>query len=127
MEKETEKIIYKDLSFKIIGFAMEVHRELGSGFLEKVYENAMVVLLRKNGINVKQQSPLKVMFREETIGEYFADILIEDNIIVELKACDRLLDIHKAQVVNYLKATNKKLGLLLNFGKRSFEHERLVN
>ncbi len=122
-----EKIIYKDLSYKIIGLAMEVHAELGSGFLEKVYENALVILLNKNGIDIKQQAPLEVMFRGDVVGEYFADILVEDSVIMELKACNKLLDIHRAQVVNYLKATDKKLGLLLNFGKRSFEYERLVN
>ena len=116
-----------EVTEKVIGAFYEVYNVLGVGFLEKVYQNALVVLLRKNGINVKQQSPLKEMFREETVGEYFADILVEDKIIVELKACDSLLDIHKAQVINYLKATDKKLGLLLNFGKRSFEHKRLVN
>lgn len=67
------------------------------------------------------------MFHGHVVGEYFADILVEDKIIIELKACDRLHDIHKAQVINYLKATNKRLGLLMNFGKRSFEYERLLN
>ncbi len=122
-----DKILYKDLSYKIIGLAMEVHRELGCGFLEKVYENALVYLLKEESLRVEQQSPLTVMFRDSVAGEYFADILVEEKIIIELKACEKLLDIHKAQVVNYLKATGKRLGLLMNFGKRSFEHERLIN
>ncbi len=127
MNCSDKKIIYKDLSYRIVGLAMEVHKELGCGFLEKVYENALVHLLRENGIKAQQQLPLKVVFRGISVGEYLADILVEDKIIIELKACERLMDIHKAQVVNYLKATGKKLGLLMNFGKRSFEHERLIN
>ena len=127
MDLSTDKIIYKELSYKIVGIAMDVHKELGCGFLEKVYENALAILLNKNGIDIKQQAPLKVTFRGNVVGEYFADILVEDKIIMELKACDSLLDIHRAQVINYLKATDKRLGLLINFGKRRFEYERLVN
>ncbi len=127
MNLSDDKVFYKDLSYEIIGLAMEVHRELGCGFLEKVYENALLYLLRENGIKAEQQFPLQVIFRDNIVGEYFADIVVEDKIIIELKACEKILDIHKAQVVNYLKATGKKLGLLMNFGKRSFEHERLIN
>ena len=96
MEEET--IIYKDLSYKIVGLAMEVHNELGPGFLEKGH----------------------------IIGDYFADILVEDSIIIELKAQDRIAEIHKAQTLNYLKATQYKLALLINFGKHRLEYERLV-
>ena len=127
MDLPDDKVFYKDLSYKIIGLAMEVHGELGCGFLEKVYENALVYLLKENGIKAEQQFPLKVMFRDSIAGEYFADILVEDKIIIELKACERLMDIHKAQVINYLKATGKKQGLLMNYGKRRYEHERLIS
>src|SRR5258706_13934861 len=112
-----EKILYKDLSYKVVGLAMEVHNELGPGFLEKVYENALMVLFQENGIRALQQFPITVTFHGHIVGDYFADILIEDSIIIELKAQDRITDIHKAQTLNYLKATQYKLALLINFGK----------
>ena len=121
-----EKILYKDLSYKIIGVAMQAHTELGYGFLERVYENALMVLFEENGIHAQQQIPIKVQFHGRVIGDYIADILVENSIILELKATDRIIDIHKAQTLNYLKATNFKLALLLNFGKRKLEYERLV-
>ena len=121
-----EKIIYKDLSYKIVGLAMQVHTELGHGFLEKVYENALMVLFQENGIHAQQQFPIKVQFHGRIIGDYIADILVENSIILELKAQDRMTEIHKAQTLNYLKATHFKLALLLNFGKHKLEYERLV-
>ena len=123
MDKE---IIYKDLSYEIIGVAMEVHRELGSGFLEKVYENALMVLLNERGIKAEQQKEIKVYFRGAIIGNYIADILIEDSIIVELKTVERIVDIHRAQVMNYLKATRLKLSMIINFKNKSLEYERIV-
>lgn len=121
-----EKILYKELSYKIVGLAMQVHTELGYGFLEKVYENALIILLRENGIKAEQQVPIKVHFHGQIIGEYVADILIEDSIILELKAQDKIIENHKAQTLNYLKATGLKLAILLNFGKHKLEYERLV-
>lgn len=121
-----EKIIYKDLSFKTVGLAMKVHTELGFGFLEKVYENSLIILLKENGIKAEQQVPIKVIFHGQIVGEYIADILVEDSIILELKAQDKIAEIHKAQTLNYLKATKLKLAILLNFGKNRLEHERLV-
>jgi GxxExxY protein len=121
-----EKILYRDLSYKIVGLAMKVHSELGYGFLEKIYENALMVVFEENRIKAHQQFPIKVQFHERITGDYVADILVEDSIILELRAQDRILDVHKAQKLNYLKATNFKLALLLNFGKHKLEHERLV-
>ncbi len=121
-----EKILYKDLSYKIVGLAMQVHTELGYGFLEKVYENALMILLRENGINAEQQIPIKVHFHGHIVGEYIADILVEDCIILELKAQDKIIENHKAQTLNYLKATGLKLAILINFGKHKLEYERLV-
>src|SRR3990170_5636374 len=96
-----EKIIlYEDLSYRIIGLAMEVHSKLGYGFLEKAYENALILLFRREGIQAKQQAPVKVYFDGEVVGEYFADILVEDRIILELKAMDKITDVHKAQALN---------------------------
>jgi len=121
-----EEIVYKDLSYKIVGLAMQVHNELGPGFLEKVYENALMVLLQTNGIRASQQFPIIVTFHGHIVGDYFADILVEDLIIIELKAQDRIADIHKAQTLNYLKATKFRLAYLINFGKHRLEYERLV-
>jgi GxxExxY protein len=121
-----DKIIHKELSYKIVGLAMQVHTELGFGFLEKVYENSLMILLRENGIKAEQQVPIKVYFQGQIVGEYVADILVEDSIILELKAQTHILDKHKVQTLNYLKATNLKLGILLNFGKQKLEYERLV-
>lgn len=120
------RILYKDLSYQIAGLAMQVHRELGPGFLEKVYENALMILFKENGVSAQAQFPVKVHFYGHIVGDYIADIIAENSIIVELKAQDRILHLHKAQTLNHLRATNFRLALLLNFGKTSLEHERLV-
>ena len=121
-----EKILYKDLSYQIVGLAIQVRKELGFGFLEKVYENALMVLLEENGIKAEQQVPIKVNFHGRIIGDYIADILVENQIILELKAQDKIVDVYKAQTLNYLKATGLRLAILLNFGKDRLDHERLV-
>ncbi len=121
-----EKLLYKELSYKIVGLAMQAHTELGYGFLEKVYENALMVLFQENRIRAAQQLQIKVQFHGRIIGDYVADILVENSIILELKAADRISDTHKAQTLNYLKATNYRLALLLNFGKYKLESERLI-
>ncbi len=125
MSRNNGKIVYSELSYKIIGLAMEVHRELGFGFLEKVYENAMMVILRREAINVVQQAPIMIRFLDEVVGEYFVDIL-DGKIILELKAVEKLTRVHKTQALNYLKATGMKLAIILNFGKESLEYERLA-
>ena len=122
----TNNIVHKELSYKIVGCAMEVHSKLGPGFLEKVYENALMVLFRKEGIAARQQTPIKVNFEGELVGEYYADILVDEKIILELKTTDKIVDIHRAQILHYLRATGIKLGMILNFGSKSFEYERLV-
>jgi GxxExxY protein len=120
----SEKLLHEELTYKIIGQGMQVHRTLGHGFLEKVYENSLMVLFRKSGIFAEQQVPIKVVFEGVIVGDYFADILVDRKVILELKTCDRITDIHKAQALNYLKATGIDLALILNFGARSFEHHR---
>lgn len=105
---------------------MQVHTELGYGFLEKVYENSLLILLRENRIEARAQVPIKVRFHDQIVGDYIADILVEDSIILELKAQDKLSEVHKAQTLNYLKATGLKLAILLNFGRKRLESERLV-
>ncbi len=108
----------RDITEKIIGCAFTVHRNLGAGFLEKVYENAMLIELRKLEIGAKQQVPITVSYEGQRIGEYFADLLIEEKIICELKAGVALSTEHEIQLVNYLTATGLNTGLLFNFGKR---------
>lgn len=125
--KQMSEIIYKDLSFQIVGLAMEVHRQLGYGFLEKVTENALRILFRNNGIQVKTQHPITVRFEGEVVRQYYADMLIEDKIILELKVAERISSAHKAQALNYLKGTGLKLAMILNFGPKKLESHRVVN
>ncbi len=121
-----DKILFKDLSYKIVGLAIQVYKELGYGFLEKVYENALMILLRREGIRAIQQAPIAVKFLGELAGEYFADILVEDKIILEIKTAEKIIDAHRAQALHYLKATGMQLAIILNFGKKKLEYERLV-
>lgn len=116
----------KDLSFEIIGYAMEVYNELGNGFLEKVYENALVEILKEKNISHKAQVPIKVKFRERIVGEYIADILVSDKIIIELKTVEKIAGIHEAQLLNYLKATGIKVGILINFSPNKLEFKKMV-
>ena len=126
MDSSKKKILHKDLSYKIVGLAMKVHSKLGYGFLEKVYENAMMVLFRREGILAKQQAPITVYLGKEVVGDYYADILVENKIILELKPIERITNAHRAQALNYLKATGLQLAILLNFGKERLEYERFV-
>ena len=119
-------LLYKELSYKIIGIAMEVHRELGPGFLEKVYENSMMLLLKEKGIEAKQQYPISVHFKGTKIGEYFADILVDDKVILELKTVDKITNLFRAKAIHYLKATEKKLAIIINFKSESLQYERIV-
>lgn len=107
---------HDELTRKIIECAYKVHNTLGAGFLEKVYENAMVIELQKNGLFVEQQKGIKVYYEDYIVGEYYADLFVENEIIVELKAIENLAKIHEVQTVNYLKGINKEVGLLINFG-----------
>ena len=120
------KILYWDLSYRIIGLAMEVHRELGSGFLEKVYENSMMVLFKRENLSAIKQAPIDVYFKHEIVGHYVADILVDDKIILELKSVEKINNAHRAQALNYLKATGKRLAIILNFAKEKLEFERLA-
>jgi len=115
------------VSEKIIGAAYKVSNTLGAGFLEKVYENALAHQLRKDGVKIEQQRPIKVYYDDVVVGDYFADLIAEGIVIVELKTARRIEDIHLAQTLNYLKVTRLKLGLILNFGKPRVEIKRVVN
>ena len=118
-----------DLTKMIIGCAYKVHNTLGSGFLEKVYENALRIELERLGRKVKQQEPINVSYEGQVVGEYFADLWVDDSVVIELKAVQTLVKRHEVQLVNYLAATNIDNGLLLNFGssvevKRKFREYR---
>jgi GxxExxY protein len=105
-----------ELTEKIIKIFYKVYNTLGYGFLEKIYENAMMIEFRKEGIPAVSQSPIKVLYEDEIIGEYFADVLVDRKVILEIKAAKNLVTDHEAQILNYLKATDIEVGLLLNFG-----------
>jgi GxxExxY protein len=118
MNADYQDFKYRELTERIINVFYKVYNKLGYGFLEKVYENAMMVEFKKEGVTVVSQSPIRVLYEGETIGEYYADILVEDKVIVEIKASRRLVAENEAQLLNYLKATDIEVGLLLNFGAK---------
>ena len=111
---------------KIIGAALKVSNVLGCGFLEKVYENALVIELRKQGLDVKQQCGVSVRYEQEIVGQYMADLVVENEVIVELKAVTVIDGVHRAQCINYLRASGRRLCLLLNFGRPRLEIARIV-
>lgn len=113
-----------DITHKIIGCAIEVQRELGCGFLESVYEKALTLMLRKQGLIAINQYPIRVRFRGEDVGSFVGDILVEDKVLVELKVVKALAPEHHAQVINYLHATGVGVGLLINFGNSTLEFRR---
>ena len=115
-----------DLSGRVIGCAFTVLNTLGAGFLEKVYENALVYELRAAGLTVVQKCSVRVHYKDVVVGEYFVDLLVEDVLLVELKTVKALDDLHRMQCTNYLKATDRQLCLLLNFGKSRLEIKRVV-
>jgi GxxExxY protein len=118
---------FEELSKKIIGAAIEVHRELGPGFLENIYEEALKLELSEHRLHYDSQKEIKIMYLGVEIGTHRLDLLVENKIIVELKAVKEFADIHFAQLRSYLKATGLKVGLLLNFAKPSLEIKRVVN
>ena len=109
-------MLHQELTKKIIGCAFTVHNTLGAGFLEKVYEKALMLELRLSGLVVESQVPLSVIYRDQIVGEYFADLIVEGKVICELKAVDVLKKAHEIQLVNYLVATGIDVGVLINFG-----------
>ncbi len=115
-----------ELTYAIRGAIFEVNNILGPGFLEKIYENALLIELRIRGMKAESQVPLKVSYKDNVVGEYFADILVENHVIIELKTVESFEKIHEAQVLNYLKATGLKIGLLVNFKHQKADIKRLV-
>jgi GxxExxY protein len=120
-------LLYEDLSEKIRQSAFEVHKYFGNGFLEKVYENALAFKLKQNKVKCEQQVPVNVYLENDImVGEYFADLLVEDKIVIELKAVESVDKIHYAQLKNYLKATKYRLGILINFGRPVLLFKRVI-
>lgn len=119
-------LIEGELTDKILAAAFKVHNTLGCGFLERVYESALQVELTKAGLAAERQKPLKVTYEGIIVGDYQADLIIEGRVVVECKAVSRLEPIHEAQLLNYLRATRIKVGMLLNFGRTKVEFKRLV-
>ena len=117
---------HKTITEKIIGAAFEIHKELGYGFLEKVYQKAMQVELKYLGLKTELETPIKVRFKGHIIGDYFADLLVEEKVVVELKVAENYNSKDEAQLINELKATGIRVGLLINFGKERVEFKRLV-
>lgn len=127
MEKQQTRVELNLLARKIVGCAFEVGKHLKYGYLEKVYENAMVYELKKIGLRVHQQYPIKVNYKEIVAGDYIVDLLTEEKVPVELKTAKNIDDAHIVQCLNYLTAADLRLGLLLNFGEKKIEFKRLVN
>ena len=115
-----------DITYKINGAIFEVNKILGPGFLEKVYENALLFELKNRGLEADKQVPIKVTYKDKLVGEYFADILVENQVIIELKIVEKLDNNHEAQLLNYLKATGIKVGILVNFKQTRAEIKRMV-
>jgi len=118
---------YDEITEKILGAAFDVSNELGCGFLESVYEKSLLVALKDLGLTTEAQKPVKVSFRSHVVGDFVADIVVENKVLLELKAVKTLAPEHIAQVLNYLKATGLEVGLLINFGNSRLEYRRFNN
>jgi len=125
-QKKAKIMQHKEMTEKIIGCAYRVYNKMGFGFLESVYENCLMIELGKVDLKADQQKEIKVYYESEEVGVFTADIIVENTVIVELKSIKRLIQAHEVQLVNYLVATNKPVGLLLNLGERKVEVKRKV-
>lgn len=123
--KEEKELPHSELTHAILGCCFEVMRELGPGFKEKVYKNALCIAMRQKGLQVEVEKSYEVMFRGKIVGQYYADLVVNQTVIVELKCCDKLISEHQAQVFNYFKVSNLPIGLLVNFQYRRLEWKRL--
>lgn len=127
MSADQERLLEAELSDQVIGAFFDVYNALGTGFLESVYEAALLIELRGRGLDVEQQRPLQVRYRNAIIGEFRVDLLAEGRLILEIKAVSQLAPSHEAQLVNYLKASGVPLGLLLNFGPKPQFKRKIVS
>ena len=120
-------LLEKDLTYRIRGAVYEVYEQLGHGYLEKVYERALIAELRQRGLRARPQVPFVIRYKDKVVGEYYVDVLVEDRIIVELKAQSRLGNADQAQLLNYLKAAGLRVGMLVNFSHPKAQIRRLVS
>lgn len=120
------ELVHGDATYAIIGAAMEVHRELGPGFLETIYQRGMEAELRRRSMSFESQRRILVRYKGETLAEHVLDLVVDGRVVVELKAVKELTDQHLAQTLSYVRASNLPLGLLINFAKRSLQHRRVV-
>ena len=121
-------ILYKDESYSIISACLEVHKTLGSGFLEAVYQKALEIEFAERNISFKAEQPINITYKGYVLNkDYFADFICYDSIIIETKAVSKIIGAHKAQLLNYLKGTGLKLGIIVNFGEQSLKWERITN
>ena len=123
--KEEKELPHSELTRSILGCCFEVINELGPGFLERVYKNALLMVMRQKGLQVEVERSYNVIFRGKIIGRYVADLVVNDAVIVELKCCESLISEHQAQLFNYLKVSGLSVGLLVNFRRRKLEWKRL--
>lgn len=123
--KEEKGLLYSELTGSILSCCFEVMKELGPGFLEKVYKNALFIAMRQKGLQIEVERPYKVVFREKIIGRYVADLVVNQTVIVELKCCESLMREHQAQLFNYLKVSSLPIGILVNFRRTKLEWKRL--
>ena len=126
MVSKRTKLFHEELTYRIIGCAFEVHKELGPGFLESAYEAAIKIELKSSGIKVVSQQSFPLLYKGARIKDFICDLVVEEKVVVELKAISRITDIDRAQLLNYLKVSGIKVGLIINFGQTSLKHERLV-
>jgi GxxExxY protein len=125
MAANNTNIVYPDLSYKIMGAIFEVHKKLGPGFLESIYEKALIEELSSRGIKVETQKTIDLTYRDKKIGVHRLDLIVEDKVVVELKTVERFSIHHKAQLTSYLKASGYKLGIPVNFSKSKVEYRRV--
>ena len=125
MNDGKEELPYFALTGKIFGCCFEVMKELGPGFQEAIYKNALLIAMKEQGLQVETEQTFEVIFRGRVIGRYRADLVVEKTVVVELKCCESLIREHQAQLFNYLKVSNLPLGLLINFRRRKLEYKRL--
>jgi len=123
-----DNLVFKEESYAIIGAAMEVHNQLGCGFIEKVYQDALEIEFGLKGIPYNREKHLPILYKGQQIKhDYYADFICFDKIVIECKAVSEILDIHKAQTLNYMKINNLKLGIIINFSQQSLEYKRIIN
>ncbi len=124
-KKNEEDLPHYELTRIILGCCFEVMKELGPGFLERVYKNSLFIAMREKALQVETEKPFEVKFRDRVVGRYSADLVVEKKVIVELKCCESLAREHQAQLFNYMKAAGYPIGLLVNFRRRKLEYQRL--